>query len=424
MNKFNDRFDTNADFALQPQYYLGLALFLLILPTNHTMALRMIFLITGLLAAWIMYRRHGMPPLPIRWPLMAWVGLAFISLSWSEMPAFSLGEIKSEIGYGMAAFFSFFILTLGSKTLRLWLHVAVASLALTLLLASGERWWWRPEDPELWKIVHGYASYSTYLTTVGSVLVLWLAFARARLRLAGFVLLAAYFLMAYLLGNRMHWLSLAAALAVFVALYAWRLHKRPREFARKVLPPLAGIVVCGVLFVMAASQKSVDYIRPQASSTTAEHLVETFTKSERLYMWAYWIERIKERPLTGVGFGRDLPHWVYEQPKDWHYLYFAHAHNIVLDYGVQLGIPGIAVLLWLFGAIAWRFFRYTRSRDENVFLVGTTGLALVIAFFSKNMADELFWRTDALVFWSFVGMLLGYGERALRHQEITPAVNQ
>lgn len=406
-----------AQDLLTTRYLLFSALFLFVLPTNHTMALRMTFLFLGLIAALFALRKYGMPAVPIRAPLLAWIALALLSLTWSENPAFSWREIKGEIGFGMAAFFSFFILTHGRRELHAWLHIAMASLALTILLAWAERWWWRPEDPELWKVVHGYASYSTYLSAAGPMLVLWLYLISPRWRLAGYGLLTAHFLMAYLLGNRMHWLSMMAALAVFALLFAWQLHDRRRELVRKVAPLLAGIAACGVLFVMVANQKPVDYAQPQTNASASEHLVGTFTKSERLYMWAYWVDRIQERPWTGVGFGRDLPHWVYEKPQDWHHLYFAHAHNIVLDYGAQLGIPGIAVLFWLFGAIAWRFWRHARSGDETLFLTGATGLALVIAFFSKNLTDELFWRTDALVFWSFVGLLLGYGERAYRSRE-------
>lgn len=408
--------------VLTTRYLLFSALFLFVLPTNHTMALRMTFLGLGLITALIALRKFGMPSVPIRAPLLAWVALALLSLTWSENPAFSWREIKGEIGFGMGAFFSFYILTHSRRELQTWLHIAMAALALTILLAWGERWW-RPEDPELWKVVHGYASYSTYLCTAGPVLILWLSIISPRWRLAGYALLGAHFLMAYFLGNRMHWLSMAAALGVFAFLYAWRLHNRRGELARKVVPLLAGIVACMVMFVMVANQKPVDYANPLNDATPSEHLVGTFTKSERLYMWAYWVDRIQERPWTGVGFGRDLPHFVYEKPQGWHHLYFAHAHNIVLDYGAQLGIPGILVLFWLFGAIAWRFWRHTRTGDETLFLTGATGLALVVAFFSKNLTDELFWRTDALVFWSFTGILLGFGERMYRDLEAvrTPA---
>ncbi|MDP2430931.1 MAG: O-antigen ligase family protein [Pseudomonadota bacterium] len=393
------------------RFLLAAALFLFILPTNHTMAPRMIFLFAALVTAVVALRKYGMPRVPIRWPLFAWASLALLSLVWSEMPEFSWAEFKKEVVFGMAAFFSFFVLTRGRRELHLWIHIAVAALATTMFIGLYDYWKYYGQ-PEPWNVVHGYASYSTYLVTVASLLALWFTIVGRRLRAAGLVLVAVYLWVAYLLGNRMFWLSLTGVLVVVTALYVWRWRHERARLRQSLIPLIAGIVLCGGLFVLTANQKPVDYTHTarDRDASVSQHLVGTFTQSERLYMWAFWVERIKERPWTGVGFGRDLPHWVYEKPKEWPNLYFAHAHNLVLDYGAQLGIPGIIVLFWLFGAIAARFWRYTRSPDETLFLVGVTGLSLVLAFFSKNLTDELFWRTDALVFWSFTGILLGYGE--------------
>lgn len=389
--------------------------FLFVLPTNHTMALRMVSLFVGLAVAMVAIRRHGMPAVPIRWPLLAWIGLALLSLLWSEKPAFTLGEIKSEIGYGLVAFFSFFVLTHTQREMRLWLHIAVASLALTLVLGMIDYWTGEQQgiSPYMrWDSVHGYASYATYLVTIVPILIYWVTNVSWRLRFFGTLLIATYLFVAYLLGNRMLWLSVAIAISVFAALYGWRWRHDASRFFKGLLPLVIALTISCILFLQVAILRPADFARPVETAVSGtDKLVQVFTKSERLYMWSYWLDRIEERPWTGVGFGRDLPHWVYEKPADWPDLYFAHAHNIVLDYGLQMGVLGIVVLLWLFGAIAWRFFRYTTSGDETAFLVGTTGLALVIAFFSKNLTDELFWRTDALVFWSFTGILLGFGER-------------
>jgi len=44
-------------------------------------------------------------------------------------------------------------------------------------------------------------------------------------------------------------------------------------------------------------------------------------------------------------------------------------------------------------------------------MMGICGIAVTIAMVTKNMTDDLFWRTDALLFWALVGLLLGYGTR-------------
>ncbi len=405
-------------------YLVPGALFLLVLPTNHTMALRMFCLVGTVAAAFLAARRHGFSSPPLRWPLLAWVALALASLAWSRMPAFSAGEIKTEIGYGLAAFFSFFVLTRGDQELRLWLHAAFGALALSIALslvgyADGHATGVSPYMR--WDAVHGYASFSTYLSTAVPLLALWFWSTGPRMRYVGWLVVTLLVIAASLLGNRMFWLAAAAGLTVTAA--AVLLRRAPREPSkRRVLVPLfAAIALCAILFVTIAGQRPADYARPAEADESAG-LTDVFARSERLYIWAFWLDRIAERPWTGVGFGRDLPHWIYEKPKEWPDLYFAHAHNMLLDYGLQMGIPGMLVLLWIFASIAAQFWRCTRDPDEQVFKVGATGMALVVSFFSKNMVDDLFWRTDALVFWSFAGILLGYAAGRRRHVPETASI--
>jgi len=148
-----------------------------------------------------------------------------------------------------------------------------------------------------------------------------------------------------------------------------------------------------------------------ASASAGTAIATTVGKSERYIIWHYWLERIAERPLTGVGFARDLPHFVYAKPAEWPAFWFAHAHNLFLDYALQLGIPGLVVFLFLLGAMGREFWGLYRSADKEAWMVGLAGLGLLAALISKNMTDDLFWRTDALFFWAAAGILLGYGKR-------------
>ncbi len=396
--------------SIAPGYLAPGMLFLLVLPTNHTMALRMFCLVGTVAAAFLAARRHGCSSPPLRWPFLAWVILALASLAWSRMPAFSVGEIKTEIGYGLAAFLSFFVLTKDDRELRLWLHAAVGALALSIVLslvgyANGHA---AGVSPYMrWDAVHGYASFSTYLSAAVPLLVLWFWSTGSRMRYAGWLVVTLLVIAASLLGNRMFWLAAGAGLTVTAAAVLLRSARRGTSQRRVLMPLCAAVALCIILFLSIAGQRPADYARP-AEAHESTGLTDVFARSERLYIWAFWLDRIGEHPWTGVGFGRDLPHWVYEKPKEWPDLYFAHAHNMLLDYGLQMGIPGMLVLLWIFASIAAQFWRCTRDPDEQVFKVGATGLALVVSFFSKNMVDDLFWRTDALVFWSFAGILLGY----------------
>lgn len=384
-------------------------LFLFVLPINHTMAVRMLCLTLALIGAvWWAWTR-GMPRPPLRAALAAWVGLPLLSLAWSANPAFSIAEIKSEIGYGLATLFVFFVLTHNVRTWRLWQHLAIASLAVTMVLGIPQCLRVYP-DYCSWYVVHGYASYSTYLATVAPVLLLWLTNSRPRLQAAGALIGIAWVATGYLLANRMLWVSLALVLLG----HAWMLRKRfpeARSTHRWLISAIAGTALCAVLFVLVAQHKLVDYTDTARAESSESHVVNTVVASERRYIWAYWLARIGEHPLTGVGFGRDLPHWVYAKPAEWPDSYFAHAHNVVLDYGLQMGVPGMAVLVVLMFAMAREFWRFTVSQSDDVRRAGMAGIGILVAMLSKNLVDDLFWRTDALVFWAFVGMILGLGSR-------------
>jgi O-antigen ligase len=36
---------------------------------------------------------------------------------------------------------------------------------------------------------------------------------------------------------------------------------------------------------------------------------------------------------------------------------FSHTHNLVLNYGISAGMPGMVAVLALFAALAWRFWQ-------------------------------------------------------------------
>jgi hypothetical protein len=101
------------------------AIFLFILPFTHTVALRLSSLAIAAAIAFITWRSHPTPPIPFKLPLLLWAGMALLSLSWALDPAYTLGEIKNEIGYTMLAFFTFYNLTQGEREWKLWNRVLI-----------------------------------------------------------------------------------------------------------------------------------------------------------------------------------------------------------------------------------------------------------------------------------------------------------
>lgn len=397
-------------------------LFLVALPLNHNMALRLLSLfLAGGFAIWSALK-NPIPRMPLKLPLALWAGIAALSLTWSLNPMFSFNELKTEIGYGMIAFFSFYVLTQSEREWKLLLRgLAGGVLASIVMVLWANRAHLNAFQNYDWDWVHGFVSYSTYLVTALPLLVyLWLKSPIASFpRNFSWLLLPLFLFVGYATLNRMFWLSSGTVFLIWFGLW-WFKHRNERRARQVVLIGAASLLIMTLLFVTVAKQKLVDPLAAQPSSTAiSTHIVSTFEHSERYDIWRFWLERIADRPLTGVGFGRDLPHVVYAdlKPKEWYPLMFAHAHNLFLDYAAQLGLGGLLALLFLFGAVLKEFWNLYRSSQEEVSLIGICGIAIVIAMLSKNMTDDLFWRTDALLFWALMGMTLGYGRRLEKEQQ-------
>ncbi len=397
-------------------HFLPPMIFLFALPLNHNMALRMLTLfLSGALAL-----RHvvnnPVPDVPVKLPLVLWAGIAVLSLSWSVDPLFSLSELKTELAYGMVAFFSFYVLTQSHIEWQRWLQAMVAGMMLTIVMViwtnhnhlgnfQAYDWHWQ----------HGFVAYSTYLATILPCLIyLWLKKSDGQiLHKLRWILLPLYLFAGYATLNRMFWLTTGLVFMIWVGLW-WA--RRDRGLHTK---PLLAITICGaltltLLFIAVAGQRPSDNVSQQAAtSSISDHLRDTFEHSERYDIWRFWLTHIADKPLTGVGFGRDLPHLTYasNKPQDWPDLMFAHAHNILLDYTMQLGLVGLFAFLFLLWALLRHFWRLYRNPLEEAALIGICGMTTVIAMLSKNMTDNLFWRGDALLFWALMGILLGYGRR-------------
>lgn len=388
-------------------------LFLVALPFNHNMALRLLTLfLAGILAFRLAYTNKMQ--LPLKRPFAIWTGIAAMSLIWSIDPLFSLSEMKTEIGYGMVAFFSFYTLTQGERAWKSGLYAIAAGMVATVATAL---WVNRTHLPDFqaynWDWQHGYVAYSTYLATILPCLMyIWIKSVRGgALRNLSWLLLPIFLLAGYATLNRMFWLAAGLVFLIWAGLW-WARHGQVRRRSAMFASTLGVALLLAALFVTVANQRPADTAPLQAdTSLSSGHILNTFGNSERYDIWRFWLTRVAEKPFTGVGFGRDLPQLAYAEmkPDQWHPLMFAHAHNVLLNFALQMGIGGLSAFLFLLGVLALRFWRLYRSPLEDASLLGICGMTTIIAMLAKNMTDDLFWRGDALLFWALMGMQMGYG---------------
>ena len=382
------------------------ALLLFLLPFAHTTALRSIALVLTVAVAIYAWRKNPGPPVPLKIPLALWVGMAFLSLAWARNLAYSLGEIRAEIGLNIVYFLAFFALT---RERRHWNVFRGALLAGLAAIAGIAAWVYaRSGDLNTDSYLGGVLSISTHLVTLFPLmLVAVFEFRGDRRSLAVAVLAAtAAVLVGYFTFNRMFIFAVAAS-GLTVAVTLIRRHvpssRRLRMFA---LTAAIFIGAGGVFFISVAQHR--------AGTEQVGKTVQTTVEGDpRWDIWKFSLGLIRERPLTGVGFGRFAAEDLYRArfPEE---RLFLHAHNLFLNYAVQMGIGGVTVLLFLIFCVVREFWKLWRCDHVQVSLIGAAGLAMVAGVLVKTQTDSLWGRHDGYLFWSLSGMMLGYAHRLLR----------
>lgn len=383
--------------------------FLLILPFSHTVAARLTFLVLTGACAIVAWRRWGGPQVPgmlvTAWCLYS--GWALLSVLWSFAPAYSLTEVKDEIGYGLFAFLAMLVLVRSSRDFLI-LHGAVfAGFAICTLIglskvASGLVW-----DSE--GIHGGSNNFSVWLVILAPSLV-WMAFTlRKHWFRVGLVALAALFLAGtYFAEQRATWPVLGGEAVLLSALLLWR---RPWSTGRK-LTWILSVCILALLITPIGFAKRMNVSYWEAATSLKDTVVDDVRPRD---IWQMSREVLRQRPLVGAGFGRIIAPRAYPElhlHRAW------HAHNLVLSRTVQLGWIGAVLFLGMMGAIVlWLFRRYRQAGDDNTAVLAACALTTVVGMFAVNMTNDAFVRHTSLLFWSLAGMWLAL----LVHRSNTPA---
>lgn len=372
--------------------------FLLVLPFTHTIAARLLFLAASGVCAVIAWRRWGTPPLPgglkIVW--LAYSGWAVLSVLWSLAPAYSLAEVKDEIGYTLIAFLAFWTLV-RSRRDGVILHAAILS-AFAVCTAMG-----------LYKVamgdgwdgagVHGGSNnYSVWLVMLAPAVV-WLIFItpsrRWRYGLSG---LAAFFLIgAFFAEQRATWPVLGGEAVLLSGLLLWR---QPWTLSRKMaITGLVAVLALLVTPIGVAKRMGVTYV--EAVQSLDRMVFEDVRPRD---IWQASRQVIRQHAVIGAGFGRIIASQAYPEMnlhRAW------HAHNIVLNRAVQLGWIGTILFLVLMGGmVVWLFRTYRQTSSGHTAVLAACALTSVVGLLAVNMTNDAFVRHTSLLFWSLMGMWL------------------
>ena len=330
----------------------------------------------------------------------AWAAIAVVSLAWSVDPAYTRGELKSELLYGLLAFSVFHLA--GSLDASRWAAWWRAALAGTALLAAwfviqelfGIKWLRQ-------SMIEQRGPWSTHLVLVMPLLfaaswpVPWGAARGPLFQALAFALLLAA---SWQTGNRMMWIAFGVQLAIALALSRaiGEGSARSRDVRRL---SLAAAVVVVLAFAGSLIEHNERFFGSQAPFATA------FERDLRPRIWSMGLAQIAQAPWLGHGYGREIVSGAFAPLTPPNYPQLRHAHNVFLDQAVELGVVGLVAFLAVLGALALRYASI--ARDAATAPLGVMGLCVLTGFLAKNLTDDFMHRHNALVFWALNGMLLG-----------------
>ncbi len=235
----------------------------------------------------------------------------------------------------------------------------------------------------------------TVLLPLPVALVLRADWTRRRWLVAGCALLGAALLAAILLTqSRGAYLAAAAALGVLLAL-RWP----------KLWYALPVVVVAGGLVVLQIGLNS------PAGEVAASSAINGL--DGRLELWSRALYAISDFPFTGIGLGtfeRVIPvlYPLFTISPD---TVIAHAHNLLLQVGVDLGLPGLIAYLALFINVGVVLVLRLRRRDGALDWALAAGvLGGLIAMFTHGIFDVPVWGArPAVLPWLLIALAVQVG---------------
>ena len=126
----------------------------------------------------------------------------------------------------------------------------------------------------------------------------------------------------------------------------------------------------------------------------------------RLQLWQSSWAMIRDHSLTGVGLDNFLYQYRthYVLPTAWEEFDLSHPHNLLLDFWLRLGLPGLLAILWvlvMFFRRGWRSYHRLPESSERLLVLGLMGG--MVNWAAHGLVDNAFFLVD-LAF-AFVLML-------------------
>lgn len=137
----------------------------------------------------------------------------------------------------------------------------------------------------------------------------------------------------------------------------------------------------------------------------------------RLQLWQSSWKMIQDHPLLGVGLDNFLYQYrtYYVLPTAWEEFNLSHPHNLVLDFWLRLGLPGLGLLVWLLVAFfrqSGRVYRSLPEGNDRILILGLMGG--MVNGVAHGLVDHSFFLVDLAFVWMIIlALMQGMAKRQL-----------
>lgn len=364
----------------------------------------LLLLLSTVLGAGYLWRARALagPALPLLWALaLAAIGLSVLSI-WQA--GLVLEDVDNRSRFLVMPWTLLWVCALRPSMQALWWG-ALAGLLLTLAIAA-------------YQVLGGLGRAEGFtnaivLADTALVLMVLLVFCRqpGRWGLIGLGLAAGGGVI-LLSGSRGVWPALLVLLVAMALSVPWKTGR------------FRAGALFGLLLVAATLVLSVPQLREHTRLDELRSDVERIERGDVDSSAGARLERLQiawdaflERPLSGVGIGnfdaamQRLPEcrlpMAAESPEPRCHL--GHAHNDLAEWAATQGVPGVLLLLCVYGLPLWLFIHLHRRSGENGFRgPAAAGVMLVISYILCGMTQSMFaHQISASTYTTLVGVLAG-----------------
>jgi O-antigen ligase len=395
-----------------------------ILPIGHLTGLRNAWTVAVVIATLAWVRRDAWQDLPARTTLLVLLAWCAASIGWSTAPAVSFGKFRSDLLIPLLGYAAAYGYVRRTDSIRPIVGGLVTGLVLLAVIslyvylppdeAMALRPWVRTETfanlvppMPIWYPGVGDASMATSLAAGVFLFVHRIRNGIRRwIHVAGWIALVVVVLVA---NNRNAEIGIAlVAIGCFVLARRRRGGGRPSttRIALAVGVIVAFVVLVGALLESGARSRLDALNIPVQPGHSA--FVELTSRDTRPMIWSYYTRLALQSPWIGVGFGRTVPGIRYHTEDDKALAQvevnaYTHAHNLFLNWWLQTGVIGVAILVAALAQLVVAALRRTAdARPAGFAMLAIIGLMLI-----RDATDDFLIYGMATLFWTLLGALAG-----------------